>query len=158
MAFKPLGYRIDIPTLLSEESVRAAIRSKKSGWLAAEGLPRGWVLGPFVCLWQSAFSRYGPMVLARITSDGFRTRIIGRAGSDLNGTIWCLLLAVLLVWLIWKMYETGQGNSQTYVVIGLAVGLGLPLTLWFNSKDRRDADPLVEFLADAVNAKDEQHK
>ena len=150
MAFEPLGYRFELSTLLSAEAVKAAIRMEKKGWFAAEGLPRGWIVGPFLCLWQSAFDRYGPMLLARIDSEGLHTRIVGRAGADINGTALFLVLAPLMAWITWKMHEAGQGDTKTYVIIGLVFGLGLPLTLWVNSKDRKDAAPLVTFISEVI--------
>ena len=150
MAFKPIRDRFELTTLLSAESVKNAIRSRKKGWFAAEGLPRGWIVGPFLCLWQSAFDRHGPMLFARIASDGFQTRIVGRAGSDLNGTALFLFLVPVMAWLTWKMVETGQGNAKIYVIMGVVFGLGLPLTLWLNSKDRQEAVPLVDFISRAI--------
>lgn len=150
MAFKPFGDRFEVTTLMTIQAAKAVIRSRKSGWLSAEGEPRGWIIGPFLCLWQSAFDQHGPMLIAYLNNDGFRTTIVGRAGADLNGTALFVLLTPLMAWVTWKMYETGQGNTKVYVMMGVVFGLGLPLILWLNSKDRRDADPLIKFVNEAV--------
>ena len=127
-------------------AVRTTIRSNKKSWFETKNGPRGWIIGPVVCLWLSAFDRYGPMAIALLKSDGFETRIVGRAGADLNGMALFLLLTPLMGWITWQMHTHGQGTLQAYITIGIVFGLGLPVTLWVNSKDRRDADPLVSFL------------
>ena len=149
-AFQPLGYRFEVASTMSVHDAKAAIRATKAGWFAAEGLPRGWLLGSFLCLWLSSFDEHGPMAFGRISQNGSGTKIIGRAGADLNGTALFILLTPLIAWLTWQMYQHGQGTTRAYVIIGVLFGLGLPLTLWINSKDRRQADPLVDFLSKAV--------
>ncbi len=131
-------------------AVRQAIRIKKSEWFEAKSSPRGWIVGPVLCLWMSAFDRHGPMVVGYIREEGFGSRIVGRAGADLNGMVMSLLLTLLMFWLTWKMYQHGQGTTGAYVVIAILFGLGLPLTLWINSKDREQADPLVRFISKSV--------
>lgn len=99
---------------------------------------------------MSAFDRQGPMVVGYIRKEEFGSRIVGRAGADLNGTVMLLLLAALMCWLTWPMYQASQGMTGAYVVIAIMFGLGLPLTLWINSKDRKQADPLVRFISKSV--------
>ena len=131
---------------MSVAAAKSAIRTKKKAWFEPKNGPRGWVIGPAVCLWFSAFNQHGAMVIAILKSDGFGAHMVGRAGADLNGMAFFLLLTPLIVWLTWQMHLHGQGTTQAYIAIGLVLGLGLPFTLWMNSKDRRDADPLVSFL------------
>lgn len=108
-------------------------------------------MGPFICLWMSALNRYGPMLIGRISNRGLvGSQIVGRAGADLNGTALFLLLTPLMAWITWQMHRHGQGTTQAYVVIGLVFGLGLPLTLWINSKDNKNAEPLVRFLHQTI--------
>jgi hypothetical protein len=146
MAFQPLGYRFEITSPLSLEKAKGRIRQKKKGWLDPQNGARGWILGPFMCLWLSAFDRYGPMVVARLEHDGMKTKIVGRAGADLNGTVLFLFLTPLMAWLVYQMVRHGQGSTGQYVILGLLFGVGLPLTLWINSSDRREADSLVHFV------------
>jgi hypothetical protein len=150
LRFLPLGYRFEVVSPMSKGEAIAAIRKRKKGWLVPKRGARGWIVGPFICLWWSATDQYGPMVLARIETDGFGTKIVGRAGADLNGTLMFLLLAPIMAWITFKMAEQGQGSLRLYLVIGIVFGLGLPLTLWINHKDRRDADPLVNFIRKTI--------
>lgn len=146
MAFQPLGYRFEITSALSLGEAKRRIRREKMGWFDSKNGARGWIIGPFLCLWQSAFDRHGPMVLGFIRHDGIKTKIVGRAGADLNGTALFLFLTPLMAWLTFQMARYGRGSTGSYVVIGLLFGIGLPLTLWINSKDRREADALVHFV------------
>lgn len=156
MAFQPFGYRFEIRSPAPSSKVKATIRSRKKNWFDPKNGPRGWIVGPFICLWMSAFDRYGPMLVGRISSrELVGTRIAGRAGADLNGTALFLLLTPLMAWITWEMYRHGQGTTQAYVVIGLIFGLGLPLTLWIGSKDRKDAEPLVRFLRQTLTSQGE---
>lgn len=146
MVFQPLGYRFEITSTLSLEKAKSRIRQKKKRWFDPQNGARGWIVGPFICLWQSALDRYGPMVVGIVRKDGLGSKVVGRAGADLNGTAMFILLAPFMAWATYKMVETGQGSLRAYVVIGAIFGLGLPLTLWINSANRREADALVHFV------------
>ncbi|HWV61585.1 MAG TPA: hypothetical protein VN034_13060 [Sphingopyxis sp.] len=154
MAFQPLGYRFEISSTLSLEKAKSRIRQKKKGWFDPQNGARGWIVGPFMCLWLSAFNQHGPMVVARLKHDGMETKIVGRAGADLNGTALFLFLTPLMAWLVYQMARHGQGSTGQYIILGLLFGAGLPLTLWVNAKDRREADPLVHFVRKALSSTD----
>jgi len=148
--FEPLGYTFEVASPFPPENVKSSIRAGKKGWLDPKDGPRGWIIGPLMCLWMSAFDRYGPMIIAVVKKDGSGTRVVGRAGADLNGTAFFLLLAPLMALITWKMHQAGQGSTRSYVVIGAIFGLGLPLTLWLNSQDRKHAEPLVRFIRNTI--------
>jgi hypothetical protein len=86
------------------------------------------------------------MAFAWISSDRTGSRISGRAGSDLNGVLMTLILALLLVFVLIQMIaERAATLSQMFIIGGLVL-VGVPLTLWVGHKDRREADPLVSFF------------
>lgn len=144
MAFQPLGERFEIRSPLAPAEARAAIRTQWRGWFAQAEGPRGWIIGPFLCLWNSAFNRYGPLALARIGADASGgTRITGRAGSDLNGTLFLLVLIAVMLAMVAQMIAEGAGRFA--LVVGVLASL-FPLSLWLANKDRHDDRPLVAFL------------
>jgi hypothetical protein len=136
---------------MQPSAVKAAIRSKKKGWLNPNQGARGWIAGPFVCLWLSAFDRYGPMLLGRISRDGMSTKVTGRAGSDLNGLILFTLLIPLLVWLAFELVLQGEWSSRGFVILTVVIFLS-PFFFWVSHKDRKQAEPLVRFLRDTITA------
>ena len=117
MAFQPLGYRFEITSPLSLQEAKRRIRLRKMGWLDPKNGARGWIIGPVLCLWLSAFDRHGPMVVARMKHDGMKTKVVGRAGADLNGTALFALLAPLMAWLTFQMARHGQGSTGLYVTV-----------------------------------------
>lgn len=145
MAFQPFGYRFDIRSSQSPDRVRADIRSRWKGWFDPRSGARGWIIGPFICLWFSALNRFGPMLLGRIDHDGFATRISGRAGSDLNGVLWvCFMVGLLTVGLVTAVVRDGYHHEVVLVCV-LLIGL-MAMALWFGHADRKQAEPLVRFL------------
>lgn len=90
------------------------------------------------------------MLFGVISKDNFGTRVRGRAGSDLNGTVATTLFApIVLLWLI----DLARGESQAspqFILLGVLIFIGVPLSLWFSHKDRLEAEPLVRFLNDAI--------
>lgn len=146
MVFQPFGYRFEIFSNLDPAEAKAAIRSKKTRILDVKNGARGWIAGPFICLWFSAFDRYGPMLFGLISSDNLGTRIHGRAGSDLNGVLMFTLLIPLMAWIVFMMIAEDQASSGQLLIIALAFLVGGPLIYWTAHKDRRDAEPLVRFL------------
>lgn len=151
MAFEPFGYAFEIRSSSRPAETKAAIRSGLKGWLDQTNGARGWIIGPFICLWFSAYDRHGPMLLGRFERTELGTRIKGRAGSDLNGL---LVLAVLLPFLAYMLWAVIAGGAATPLLIGkLAVFLLLGVVaFWWAHKDRREAEPLVRFLEDALTS------
>lgn len=143
--FQPFGYRFEILTNKSTETLKAAIRKKWRRWFDTRSGPRGWIVGPFFCLWNSAFDRFGPMVIGRISALDNGSVITGRAGSDLNGTAY--LLAVMVVAVPWLGLRAIAGGLSigTLALLGLLIGSPI-LVLIVRHHARQDADPLVRFL------------
>jgi hypothetical protein len=96
MAFQPFGYRFDL-----------AIRAKRKGWFASKTGARGWMIGPLLCLWWDPYDKQGPMLIGWLSEDGFGTRIIGRAGSDLNGMLLFVVIYPFLAWIFFQMARNG---------------------------------------------------
>lgn len=107
MGFQPFGFTFEIFSSLPPERAKAALRSKKTSLFDAQNGARGWIAGPFICLWFSAFDRYGPMLFGLISAYNLGTRVRGRAGSDLNGVAMFTLSIPLVGWLIFKMVAEG---------------------------------------------------
>lgn len=149
MAFQPFGYRFEVKSPSPPSDVKAAIRSCKKGWFDPKNGARGWIVGPFICLWFSAFDRYGPMLFGRISRGNLGTRITGRAGSDLNGLALFAVLLPVMGLLLYQMVSAGDYTSNQLAIIGGLILLS-PLIFWWSHKDRREAEPLVRFLRDAV--------
>ncbi len=147
--FQPFGYRFEVGSPLPPARVKAALRSRMKGWFDASPGARGWIVGPFMCLWLSAFDRRGPMLLAAIGRGDLGTRVSGRAGSDLNGLAAYALLLPVLAFSLYMMMATGEDSLQTVIIVS-AVLLFSPLVFWWSHKDRRQADPLVRFVEEAV--------
>ena len=131
------------------EKVKAGLRARKKGWFDLNGGARGWIAGPFICLWISAFDRYGPMLFGRIRRGDLGTTVSGRAGSDLNGLALYLLLLPLLAFLLWQMIRAGEASANQIVIIGGLILLS-PLMLWWGHKDRKHAEPLVRFIRNTI--------
>lgn len=145
MAFLPFGNPFDISSPLSVSDLRKSIRSRSKGWFDMQDGARGWVVGPVVCLWFSAFDRHGPMLLGWISRNTGETRIDGRAGSDLNGLLLLAALTPLMVFCLIMIPLTGGS-----VFIGGIWALICVMVLWAKHLFRREAEPLVRFLRDAA--------
>lgn len=148
MAFQPFGYRFDIRSPLGLDGAKSRLRRKTKGWFDPASGPRGWIVGPFFCLWSSAWNSQGPMVIGRLAQDNLGVRITGRAGSDLNGVIWCTALAsgIGVAFLL-----SGASLSQEDLPWLVVVILGFTLVLGFAHKDRVEAEGLVRFLEDQLS-------
>lgn len=150
--FQPFGYRFEVETQLDAATLKAAVRKRKKRWLEPKNGPRGWILGPFICLWFSAFDRYGPMLFGVISLGRQGARIRGLAGSDLNGVLMFSLLLPLMAFVVFQLISNGEASTRQLVVIALVFLVGGPLIYWSAHKDRREAEPLIRFLRDAVTA------
>lgn len=157
MAFQPFGYKFEVTSPSRTTDVKAIIRERKKGWFDPKNGTRGWICGPFICLWLSAFDRYGPMLFGLIRDDGFGTRISGRAGSDLNGLISTVCLLPLLVFILVEMLTADQFEWNNIAIIGGIIFLAL-LCFWWAHQERRQAEPLVRFLRDTLTVGDRSRR
>lgn len=150
MSFRPFGDPFDISSPLPPERVKTVIRTRKKPWFETASGARGWVAGPFLCLWLSAFDRYGPMLIGRISADGAGSRVTGLAGSGLNGLISALLVIPIGLFALWMLFlEQGPG-VRGLLVAAFLIGL-LTVNLWVRHADRKQAEPLLRFLRDAAS-------
>lgn len=150
MAFEPFGYRFEIKSPMSTSEVKGAIRSRKKGWFNTQDGARGWIAGPIICLWFSAFDRYGPMLFGVISQDGTQTRVDGRAGSDLNGMVMISLLLPILILLGYQSFSKGDATlsgALWFIAFSIASVSGI---FWMAHSERRTAEPLVLFLHDTL--------
>lgn len=151
MSFQPFGYKFEIRSAVSRETLTSRIRARKKGWFHPKTGARGWIVGPFICLWFSAFDRYGPMIVGALSDDGLACRVKGRAGSDLNGVMMFALMLPFLVWLVWMSASEGDPAAGRLALIVAIFVLLSPLIFWLAHSDRKDAEPLVRFLRDVAN-------
>lgn len=150
MVFQPFGYGFELHSTMPISEARAALREKRVGWFAAADGPRGWMVGPIFCLWLSAFDRYGPMVFGLCTERARGTRVRGLAGSDLNGVLMFTLLIPLMAFLAFAMAADGARSWGQLLVMVPVFLIGGPLVYWSAHKDRRQAEPLIAFIEDAL--------
>lgn len=143
---------------MSLAEAKAAICSKKTSIFDVKNGARGWVVGPFICLWFSAYDRYGPMLFGMISADNFGTRVHGRAGSDLNGIAMYTALIPLMAWIVFMMISEGQSTGGQLVLIAVMFLIGGPLIYWSAHKQRKDAEPLVRFLHKALTQSASRYK
>ena len=148
-AFQPFGYVFEVRSYLPPAQAKAVLRSRLKDWFDAKPGARGWIVGPFMCLWFSALDRTGPMLLATVGRDDLGTRIVGRAGSDLNGVAVFVALIPLLAFALYQMVAAGDYTLRAVIVIGGLI-LVSPVILWLGHLERRQAEPLVRFVQDAV--------
>jgi hypothetical protein len=151
VAFQPFGYNFEIRSPMPRAKVKDAICARKKRWFDPKDGPRGWIVGPFICLWMSAFDRYGPMLFGRVSGDEFATRISGRAGSNLNGIAGLSLLLPLMFFATYMAVRENQWSTQQVVIVGI-VGLLCLSAFWMSHKDRKHAEPLVRFLQQTITA------
>lgn len=147
MVFRPFGQRFDLVSLMAPDAAKAAIRARKAPWFAVKSGARGWLVGPFVCLWFTALDSNGPALYGRIRAEAGGTRISGWVGSDLSGFLIALVLVPAMLLLLYEVFVAGSG--PWLLSFGLPVGLGA-LLLLAKLAFRRDAEPLLRFLRDTV--------
>lgn len=146
------GYtpKFEIQSPVSRDALKSKIRARKKGWFHPKTGARGWIVGPFICLWFSAFDRYGPMLVGTLTNDGLACRIRGRAGSDLNGVVMFVAMLPFLIWLAYMSASQGDPATGRLALIVVIFVLLSPLILWLAHSDRKDAEPLVRFLREVA--------
>ncbi|HTN14363.1 MAG TPA: hypothetical protein VL094_06120 [Sphingomonadaceae bacterium] len=145
MAFQPFGMRFEATSYLALPEARAAIKGRLKDWFDVTRGPRGWIVGPVICLWLSAFDRHGPMLFGIMSNRDGVTRISGRAGSNLNGMVLAVFLVVVLPIVAIGLVLNRQGSAALLFVLGFSF-LFCGLALWSGHTFRRDAAPLVDFL------------
>lgn len=138
---------------MSPESVKAKIRARTKPWFDAKNGARGWIAGPFICLWWTALNPYGPMLIGWIAQEGTGTRITGRAGHDLNGTIVLVLAGIAAGPIGWSLVLMGQASLTGVLLFSGFYGALVVLVLWTRSFYHREAGPLFRFLQNAVTPK-----
>jgi hypothetical protein len=150
MAFQPFGYHFEVRSTKSPSDVKEVLRSRKEGWFDAQRGPRGWILGPFICLWLTASAKDGPMLIGMISRDYRETRISGRAGSNPIGAALIVLFIPIISFFLVRTGPAGGYTPQATILwLAAAVGSGLVM-LWFRHKRRREAEPLVAFLCEVL--------
>jgi len=145
MPFQPFGYHFTVKSEFSPAQVRALIRLNKKKVLDPKVGTRGWVAGPFICLWLDPYSSTGPSLFGFICADGAGTRIHGRAGSNLFGIVFISLVLFLTV-LALSMLLTDRASIAQFVGLLLVAPILVPLLYWQAHRKRREAEPLVRFL------------
>lgn len=146
MPFQPFGYPFEVQSPLPPCELKAAIRARKKNWLDLKNGARGWIAGPFICLWFSAFDQHGPMLIGRISRDKFGAKISGRAGSDLNGLAMACMLMLLMAIMAYVMHA----SIRQIAIPGAFFLVMMLLVLWSKHAFRREAEPLVRFLNDVA--------
>lgn len=150
MPFQPFGFPFDVDSPLTPAEVNARVRRKAKTWFEKRNGARGWVLGPFICMWWSAFAPRGPMLFGWISPSGAGSRIVGRAGSDLNGVVYVTLLipTIIVSLLIRTTFHPGTLNPALNG-IGLLLIVVIPIWLlgaWMRQSLHDEAEPLLRFL------------
>lgn len=154
MPFQPFGPAFEVESPLPPEETKARIRRGLAGWLGPKNGARGWVLGPFVCLWWTALDPLGPMLVGWISQHRSGSKIVGRAGSDLNGVAWATLVCAILIGAqlvsaVLDFPRSGPALNTASLLILLLGGLWL-LVGWLRQPLHREAEPLVRFLRRTV--------
>ena len=150
MPFEPFGYRVDLLAPYSMAETQGRIRAGLKPLFEPRNGARGWVVGPLFCLWFSMVNRSGPMVFGIISQEGDQTRLRGRAGADLNGIAFITLGAFMgISALLGAIRKEDTGFGDPLLLAAIVFG-GVPFLWWMAHRDRRQADPLVRYLSDAV--------
>jgi hypothetical protein len=102
-----------------------------------------------MCLWNSALDSFGPMVIARIKQESHGSRIVGRAGSDLNGLVALSIMTPAMAFLLVTLASAGDTSVYFFFLL-ICFGLGIPAAFWSAHSDKREADPLVRFIRRTV--------
>lgn len=156
MAFRPFGFTFELRTPLDLIECKRRIRQCKQVWYDPDNGPRGFILGRFIWLWNSAYQSDGPMLIGWIRDDRTGCRISGRSGSDINGMLYLSFFAAFLPVIAYGLFRQGQMNPAGALVLGLCA-ICLFLLLLSASRDRDAGLPLVHFVELAVGS-DARHE
>lgn len=156
MRFRPFGFAFEVRTALDLAESKRRVRQCKYGVLHPDDGPRGFILGRFICLWNSLIDRQGPMLIGWMLEDGSGCRIKGQSGSDLNGILSLVIVGIIISIVAVMAVRNGHGNTSFYVMMTLSM-VGLAILLIAASNERREGLPLVQFLQMATGG-DERHE
>ena len=152
MAFRPFGFAFEIGTPLNSIECKRRIRQCKQAWYNPNNGPRGFILGRFICLWNSLYQSDGPMLIGWIHDDGIGCRISGRSGSDINGALLWGLAGVFLPIIVYGLSRDGQMNLAGGGMLGLTA-IALVLLLWNSSRERGAGLTLTDFVGTTLGTK-----
>lgn len=139
----PFGSGFEINSALSFEALRSAIRSKKKPMFDMRSGPRGWILGPLICLWLSPYWSMGPGAVGLISRNDSASRVVGLAGFDPAGSAMLLVISLIAPLLIGLSGIAGFGFSMLALVLFPAGGV---LIMWSRAQFHHEAEPIVRFL------------
>jgi hypothetical protein len=145
VSFRPFGFAFDVRTALDLAESKRRVRECKYGVLHPDDGPRGFIVGRFICLWNSLIDRQGPMLIGWMLEDGSGCRIKGQSGSDLNGILSLVFAGAMLPIIAAMALLDGKGSTSLYVMLGLCM-MAFVVLLVVASNDRRNGLPLVQFL------------
>lgn len=140
MPFHPFGYPFEIRAAMPVDQAKASIRKRLKPWFDVRTGARGWLCGPLLCLWNSAFDSQGPMIVARMIQEHGETRIRGYAGANINGAIALTGGALLLT----AFSAIVQPQLLAFLLPAMTILIGGGLVAFHLT--RREADGLVRFL------------
>ena len=149
MRFRPLGFAFEVRTALDLAESKRRVRQCKYGVFHPDDGPRGFILGRFICLWNSLIDSQGPMLIGWMLKDGSGCRIKGQSGSDLNGILSLVFAGIMLSVVAVMAFRNGLGGTSFYVMLALCT-VALVLLLIAASNERREGLPLVQFLQTAA--------
>lgn len=145
MAFHPLGFGFELKTPLNLAECKSRIRECKQHWYDPSEGPRGFILGRFICLWNSLVDRQGPMLIGWIHDDGMGCRVSGRSGSDINGMLYLGFIGALLPFIALGLFRDGRMGLSGAIMLALCAA-ALIILLWKASRERRAGLALTDFL------------
>jgi len=154
--FRPFGFAFEVRTTLDLAESKRRIRQCKHGIVHPDDGPRGFILGRFICLWNSLINSQGPMLVGWMHKDGSGCRIKGQSGSDLNGTLLFVFAGIMISVVAVMAARNGHGSTSFYVMMTLSM-VGIAILLIAASNERREGLPLVQFLQTATGG-DGQHE
>jgi len=139
----PFGFCFEVNSALSLEGLKSAIRSKKKPLFDMRSGPRGWFLGPLICLWLSPHWTMGPGAVGIVCRTGSTSKVVGLAGFDPAGTAMLLVISIGAPLVIGLSGTAGFGFSMIALILFPAGGA---LIMWSRAQFHHEADPIVRFL------------